>query len=220
MDTPRPPRKIYTTGRLASRMGLAERASITARLLPFAPQPADWQRFTGQIELEVGMGNGLALLERAKAAPNRLFIGVEVFLNGLKTLLEQLEANPHITNVRVVQQDARAYLSTIPAASISRLLVPYPDPWPKRDHYHRRIIQPEFLTAVSQTLAPAGEFWFISDIPDYMAWTQTRVAICAGLQEPLTSTTPPSWWVCTKYEAKAVREGRTPSYMVALSCLT
>ncbi|MDD9912100.1 MAG: tRNA (guanosine(46)-N7)-methyltransferase TrmB [Alphaproteobacteria bacterium] len=210
-------KRIHTTGRLASRMSKADLEKLQQRLQAYALDvEKDFAAFEEQ-ELEIGMGNGLALLERAKANPNRLFIGNEIYRNGLRSLVYRLEQNSDIKNVRIVGEDAREVLGMFSAQSLDRVNVFYPDPWLKVRHQKRRIIQPELLTDIAHVLKEEGEFWFVSDIPDYVFWTiqKTRehgvfAPTAIGPQEWATA---PDWWVSTKYEQKALREGRQAWYV-------
>ena len=230
----------HTTGRLSTRMTAADQAKLTARLQPYifhldniTSSPAVIPAQAGihdnklcqghsidtykQIEVELGLGNGLALFERAKANPDTLYLGSEIYLNGLRSLVNRLEQTPAVTNVRLAPQDARDLLPALPAHSIHRVCIFYPDPWPKKKHHKRRLIQPELLTAIARILHPEGDFWFVSDIPDYVFYTLTT-AYQHGTFHP-TATSPshwataPDWWVPTKYEQKALREGRFPWYL-------
>ncbi len=201
--------QLPTTGRLSSRMTAAAKAKLAQQLQAVQLQPADIQQ-AQTIELEIGMGNGLALLERARHKPDGLFIGNEIYLNGLRRLATALAAPQAPQNVRVAAQDARALLQALPAGRINRILIPYPDPWPKARHHKRRLVQPAFLALLQPALATTGELWVISDIPDYIDWTLAHKGdlICTS-----QATTPPNWWVSTKYEQKALLAGRQPQYV-------
>jgi tRNA (guanine-N7-)-methyltransferase len=165
------------------------------------------------VEIELGMGNGLAMLERARVNPERLFVGVEVYLNGLRSLVSRLEQAPSVKNVRLAPMDARELLPELPKACVDRLLVPYPDPWPKARHHKRRLVQGGFLSACARVLKPAGELWLVTDIEAYANWVEEKMAAQRAfiLQK---NTQPPGWWVATKYEKKAIKEGRVPQYLV------
>lgn len=234
MSTAKPP--LHTTGRLATRMNAAERAALQSRLAPYTPT-AQWLTNPPQnLEVELGIGNGLALLERARANPACQFLGCELYLNGLRTLVGALEKQPQ-PNVHVYNGDARTLLQTLPEASVSRLLVLFPDPWPKSSHHKRRLIQPEFLTAAARALKKGGELWVVTDWPSYayhtighvfqhksfqLAQTGTAAANCkpsARLEEQLGPhhlMQPPAWWQPTKYQQKAGVAGRNTWYINAV----
>lgn len=205
--------RLHTTGRLSSRMTAADKAKLQARLTPFSLQPPEIAAWPAT-ELEIGMGNGMALLERARQQPEKLFIGNEIYLNGLRRLVGALEATDAPLNIRIAPQDVRDVLASLPANSLHRILIPYPDPWHKARHHKRRLIQPAVLESLHTVLQPTGELWVMSDIPDYIDWTLAQVATHGRFACHTHSTTPPPWWVSTKYEQKALRAGRTPTYLM------
>lgn len=233
--------RIHTTGRLASRMSLEAQAALRARLETFAPAKGEW----AGAELEIGMGNGLALLERARAAlkagADGLYIGSEIYLNGLEVLARELEKKNAPKNVRLLAQDGREILEGVPAGALSRVLVLFPDPWPKGKHHKRRIVQPDLLDAAARALQPGGELWVVTDWPSYafhaigvmashksfvMAQTDGAAADCkpsarlGGGEEPALGPhllgVAPAWWVETKYQAKAKVAGRGSWYIKAV----
>jgi tRNA (guanine-N7-)-methyltransferase len=176
--------------------------------------------FPGQpvaLRLEIGFGGGEHLAAQAHAHPDHAFIGCEPFVNGVAKLVAAIEAQG-LTNIRIHDRDAVELLARLPPASCSRVDLLYPDPWPKRRQRKRRFVSDERLAAIARVLKPGGEFRFATDIDDYAAWTLERVlrspdfvwtATCAGdWREPWTG------WTRTRYEAKALREGRKPSYLV------
>jgi tRNA (guanine-N7-)-methyltransferase len=230
--------RIHTTGRLASRMTLEEQRALRTRLEKWAPQKAEWKG----AELEIGMGNGLALLERAKANPDGFYIGSEIYLNGLEVLARELEKKDAPENVRLLAEDGREVLERVPAGSLRRVLVLFPDPWPKAKHHKRRIVQAGLLDGAAKALQPGGELWVVTDWPSYafhaigvmaghkaftMAQTEGVAADCkpsARLgqdgEEPALGphllAEAPAWWVETKYQAKAKVAGRGSWYLSAV----
>lgn len=120
--------------------------------------------------LEIGFGSGEHLIARAKAEPDRGFIGVEPFLNGLASCLRGVE-EAGLNNVRLHQGDAREVLARLPDACLAYIYVLFPDPWPKARHWKRRLIQAEVLADMARALTPGGEWRFATDWADYAAWT-------------------------------------------------
>ncbi|MGH8279457.1 MAG: tRNA (guanosine(46)-N7)-methyltransferase TrmB [Gammaproteobacteria bacterium] len=117
--------------------------------------------------LEIGFGNGDTLLTLACAHPHEDFIGVEVHRPGIGRLLLGLESHA-LTNVRVVCADALEVLSgCMPDASLSAILIYFPDPWPKKRHHKRRLVQPEFAALVARKLKRGGQLHLATDWPDY-----------------------------------------------------
>jgi tRNA (guanine-N7-)-methyltransferase len=170
-----------------------------------------------EVRLEIGFGGGEHLLDQAAANPAVGFLGCEAFINGMAKMLAGIEARS-IVNMRLHFGDAAELLAWLPEASITRIDLLYPDPWPKRRHWKRRFVQDAMIAALARIMRPGGEFRFASDIPDYAAWTLLRV-----LRSPhfaWTAERADDWrkpwpgYLRTRYEAKAIRQGSTPCYLV------
>ncbi|MCG6121850.1 MAG: tRNA (guanine(46)-N(7))-methyltransferase TrmB [Microvirga sp.] len=166
--------------------------------------------------LEIGFGGGEHLAHRASERPDLGFIGCEPFVNGVVKLLGAVEERG-LSNVRLWDEDAGLLLPRLPDGAFERVYLLYPDPWPKRRARKRRFVSPEHLSEIARLLAPGGTFQFASDIDDYVGWTLARAAGEPRLR--WTAQGPDDWrepypgWPGTRYEAKALREGRTPSYL-------
>ena len=172
------------------------------------------------IWLEVGFGGGEHLAWHAARNPHTLMIGAEPFINGAAKLLSATDDHA-LANVRIRHGDARDLMAAIPDAGIDRAFVLHPDPWPKRKHWQRRIVSVPFLCDMHRIVAPGGELRVASDIPDYARWTlvMRNLAEAAGARWDWTACRASDWterpddWPQTRYEAKAIREGRTPTYL-------
>lgn len=123
----------------------------------------------GGVVLEIGFGGGEHLVAQAAANPNARFIGVEPFLNGVASCLRHIEESG-VTNVRLHHGDARDVLAQLPDASVDRVDILFPDPWPKKRHWKRRLIQPEFVAELARVLRPNGDVRFATDWANYAAW--------------------------------------------------
>jgi len=178
-----------------------------AALFPAAPK---------RVVLEIGFGGGEHLAAMAKSEPESGFLGVEPFLNGVAKLLGQVEAD-NLQNLRLLRGDGREVLARLPDASLDAVYLLYPDPWPKRRQRKRRIVDPAFVAELARVIRPGGEFRFASDIDDYVGWTLARVLPNRDFQWLAREATdwrlPWAGWHRTRYEAKAIREGRLPSYL-------
>jgi tRNA (guanine-N7-)-methyltransferase len=172
---------------------------------------------TDEVRLEIGFGGGEHLIAQAQDYPRTGFVGSDAFVNALGKALASIEAH-NINNIRLHFGDALHLLAWLPTASLARLDLLYPDPWPKRRHWKRRFVQDENVAAIARVLRPGGEFRFATDIPGYAAWTLARL-----LRSPdfiWTAEQADDWrrpWPGfngTRYEAKALREGRTPGYFI------
>ncbi len=161
--------------------------------------------------LEVGFGGGEHMVHMAARYPQVGVIGCEPFINGVAMLLGKIRA-AGVTNVSVHPGDARDLMDVLPDACIDRAFLNYPDPWPKARHHRRRFVTPEHLIPLARVMRPGAEFRVASDIPDYIRQTLEEVPK-AGFT--LVGDGPVAWedWPSTRYEQKALREGRLPHYV-------
>lgn len=169
-----------------------------------------------RVVLEIGFGGGEHLHHASGLNPSTGFIGVEPFVNGMATLLRQLDSDPR-ANIRLHDDDATELLDWLPVGSLDRIDLFYPDPWPKKKHWKRRFVNKPNLARFARALKPGGLFRFASDIEHYVNWTLLEVAANGGFDWPARTAddwrTPYPDWPGTRYEAKAIREGRTPAYL-------
>ncbi|WP_323716884.1 tRNA (guanine(46)-N(7))-methyltransferase TrmB [Paracoccus aminovorans] len=161
--------------------------------------------------LEVGFGGGEHMVHMAARYPQIGIIGCEPFINGVAMLLGKIRA-AGVQNVSVHPGDARDLMDVLPDAAISRAFLNYPDPWPKARHHRRRFVTPEHLLPLARVMQPGAEFRVATDIPDYVRQTLEEVP-SAGFD--LIAEGPQPWedWLSTRYEQKALREGRAPHYV-------
>jgi tRNA (guanine-N7-)-methyltransferase len=184
------------------------------------PAPSDLRTLfadADRVRLEIGFGGAEHLIAQALAEPNTGFIGSDGFLNAIGKALVLIDDNK-LGNVRLHFGDAVELLDWLPEGGLARIDLLYPDPWPKRRHWKRRFIQDRSLKQFARVLKPGGELRFATDIPDYAVYALARVtrspdfawtAEAAGdWRKPWPRFSP------TRYEAKAVREGRTPNYFI------
>jgi tRNA (guanine-N7-)-methyltransferase len=170
--------------------------------------------------LEAGFGGGEHALALAAAHPEVAYIAAEVFENGLCSLLARLvpeggEAEaPLPANLRLWPQDARHLLGLLPEASLDRLMLMFPDPWPKARHAKRRFVHPAMLPQVARALRPGGEWRIASDDPTYQAWVEEVFAGSDLFDLAGRHDSRPPGWPGTRYEAKAVQAGRRPIWWV------
>ncbi len=165
--------------------------------------------------LEVGFGGGEHMVHMAATNPDIGIIGCEPFINGVAMLLGKIR-KAGVTNVAVHPGDVRDLFDVLPEGSIAKAFLNYPDPWPKKRHHRRRFVTQEHLQPLHRVLAPGAEFRVATDIPDYVRQTMEEVprAGFEWLAEGSADWREPwSDWLSTRYEQKALREGRTPHYM-------
>ena len=168
------------------------------------------------VRLEIGFGGGEHLLHRARTEPSAGFIGVEPFVNGMARVMQAMRSGP-LANLRVHDDDAVRLLDWLPAGSLAGIDLLYPDPWPKKRHWKRRFVNKANLDRFARALRPGGIFRFASDIDTYVNWTLLACRRHLDFEWQARSADdwrkPYSGWPGTRYEAKALREGRTPAYL-------
>jgi tRNA (guanine-N7-)-methyltransferase len=204
----------------------SHQAALMEQLLPryainlACPPPADLRTlFPHSIDatrLEIGFGGGEHMVLQAETHPNIGQIGCEPFVNGMAKALALIEARG-CQNIRLYFGDATEVIAWLPSASLDRVYLIYPDPWPKRRHWKRRFVQEDRIAEIARILQPAGEFRFVTDSTDYAAWTLERLTHSSAFT--WTANRADDWrrpWdgFCeTRYEAKAKLEGRVPCYL-------
>lgn len=200
------------------QMALAE--VLPALKLDLSQAPPDhidqlWTQPGSGVRLEIGFGGGEHLLHRIKEAPMTHFIGIEPFVNSMAKLVRAVQLDP-VHNLRLFDDDATLVLDWLPDHSIDHIDLLYPDPWPKKRHWKRRFVNDKNLNRFARVLKPGGKFCFASDIDTYVNWTLEH--IMAHPDFMWDAQGPDNWhiawanWPSTRYEAKALREGRTPAY--------
>jgi tRNA (guanine-N7-)-methyltransferase len=188
-----------------------EVADLVSGVEPY--DPASWFGRTAPLILEIGSGTGETTAAMAASAPDVDHIAVEVFEPGLAQLLMRIAA-AGLTNVIPVRGDAVALLhECVPPGSLAGIRIFFPDPWPKRRHHKRRLVQPEFVALVASRLVSGGTLHLATDWDDYAVQMRT---VCDA--EPLLSNTAadlpggwtprPDWRPVTKFEQRALAEGR------------
>ena len=185
------------------------------------PAPADlrtlFPRAAADVRLEIGFGGAEHLIAQAQANPNAGYIGTDGFLNAIAKALAAIDERK-LDTIRLFHGDASALVDWLPPDSLARIDLLYPDPWPKRRHWKRRFVQDDSLKRLARILKSGGEFRFATDIPSYAEHVLMRI-----LRSPdfdWTAGRADDWrkpwpgFVRTRYEAKAIREGRTPAYFI------
>lgn len=228
MDAPAP-RSRSTEGFFGRRrgrpVGLHQETALAEGLRRYrielaAPAPADPRDLfpvpVSSVRLEIGFGGGEHLLHAAGAEPGAGFIGIEPFVNGMAKLMMRLEETPR-ANLRVYDDDAIRVLDWLPAGGLDRVDLFYPDPWPKKKHWKRRFVSARNLDRLARVLKAGGTFRFASDIDSYVNWTLLHCRAHGNFEWLADGAAdwhrPFRGWPGTRYEAKAVREGRRPAYL-------
>jgi tRNA (guanine-N7-)-methyltransferase len=189
-------------------------ANLLPKLRPLGDRPAI---VTKDLWLEIGFGGGEHLTGLASVYPDIQFIGCEPFVNGVAKAVSLIDAHA-ITNVQIHDDEASVLLANLPPMSVSRVYILYPDPWPKARHRKRRLISEEFLALLARVMKKGSELRFVTDIDDYSAWTLSRIQSSVNFQwlqkHPNEWLSPWEGWISTRYERKALEEGRPPVYLI------
>ncbi len=160
-----------------------EPEQVRARGLPgiFAPELAEPEA----VEIEIGYGRGEFLLARAAGRPRVGFLGVE--LSGRRHLkMARRLARTELSNIRLCRAPAEYLLAEcLPASCADRIWINFPDPWPKKRHHRRRLIQPTFAREFARVLAPGGHLEVATDHPEYAAWIAEVLSEVPGLENLL-----------------------------------
>jgi tRNA (guanine-N7-)-methyltransferase len=209
MDPEHPP--LRTFGRIRSRAIKPRQAALMTSLLPSVaiPEgPIDPRALAPEateVWLEIGFGGGEHLAAQAARRPDVLILGAEPFLNGVASALRHIETGA-LDNVRLWAGDARALMAALPDASLARLFILFPDPWPKARHVKRRLVQPAFIAEAARLLKPGGRLRFASDWADYVDQTLYLAGGSPSFHWLAVTADdwrrPPSDHVTTRYEEK------------------
>lgn len=171
-----------------------------------------------ELWIEVGFGGGEHARATVAANPAAGLVACEVYENGVCSLLSALvdeggEADaPLPGNLLVWTDDARTLLRSLPDGAVSRLFLMFPDPWPKARHAKRRFVHPDTLPLLGRVMHPGAEWRIATDDPTYQAWTADVLARQSVFTVTPPATVRPDGWPPTRYEQKALREGRAPLY--------
>ncbi len=160
--------------------------------------------------VEIGFGMGVSTAEIAGALPDRDFLGIEVHTPGVGKLLSEIDRRS-LANLRILHHDAVEFLeSCVRPASVSGFHVFFPDPWPKKRHHKRRLIQRPFTDLLASLLAPGGYIYFVTDWEEYAEWSRNTLDSTPGLRNlyPGGWAKRAPWRPVTKFEKRALADGR------------
>jgi tRNA (guanine-N7-)-methyltransferase len=162
--------------------------------------------------LEVGFGGGEHLVHLCQTHPDRFLIGCEPFVNGIAMLLGKLRDGPP-ANLMIHPGDVRDLFDVLPDGGLAGVFLNYPDPWPKARHHRRRFVTPEYLQPLHRVMAPGAHLHIATDIDDYARQAREELP-GAGFTPVSDGAAPWAGWLSTRYEQKALREGRAAQYLV------
>lgn len=226
-DTTRPRRNFY--GRLKGKtLKASQRRYLAEDLADLSPGAVGWEENPDRtpldlaglfgdkpVWLEIGFGGGEHLVHQAVGNRDVGIIGCEPYINGVAMLLGKIR-RAGVDNLAVHPGDARDLFDVLPQASIARAFLLYPDPWPKSRHHRRRFVTEEHLVPLARVMQPGAILRVATDIEDYVRQTLEEVPRFGFewlAERPDDWRRPWGDWLSTRYEHKALREGRVPHYL-------
>jgi tRNA (guanine-N7-)-methyltransferase len=220
-------RLIHSYGRRRGRKLRRGRSTLLDDLLPRLAIPVPppdgecdlpglFPRPMAEIWLEIGFGGGEHLAHQAESHRDVGLIGAEPYVNGIAGFLSRIN-DQGLDNVRLWPNDIRLLLPRFPAASLARVFILFPDPWPKVRHHKRRLVAAPFLDELARVMRPGAELRLATDDPDYLTWMLERLTVHP--QFAWLARRAADWQVrpadspATRYEDKARAVGRQPIFL-------
>jgi len=202
---------LRSYGRIKSRPIKPRQAALLETLLPTIRPPEGpfdpraLMPGASEAWLEIGFGGGEHMASQAARRPDVLIVGCEPFLNGVASAVRHVDEQA-LNNVRVHDGDARELAARMPDASLSRVFILFPDPWPKARHHKRRIVQPEMVAELARLLRPGGRLRFATDVSGYADWALERILASPDFDWAAERAddwrSPPADHITTRYEEK------------------
>ena len=203
---------ILRQGRITAAQTKAIQENLKKHAIVFENQPIDFndafQNRSGELVLEIGFGMGTSTAEIAKANPNKNYIAIEVHSPGVGNLIKLIQEND-IFNLKIIQHDAVEVLNTmIKNDSLDGIHIFFPDPWPKKRHHKRRLIQDSFLKLMAQKIKQSGYLHIATDWEDYALWIIDLLDKETLLQKTSEDFfRKPDYRPLTKYENRGIKLG-------------
>jgi tRNA (guanine-N7-)-methyltransferase len=177
-------------------------------VIPFAEEKIDYKKIfgnTGNVTLEIGFGMGLTTAEIAQINPDKNYIGIEVHRPGIGRLLWEIEKRA-LSNIRIIEYDAvYAVEKMIPHDSLEAIHIFFPDPWQKKRHRKRRLVQRPFTKTLANCLKTGGYLYMVTDWEDYALHALEELNASVALKNSCEGfATPQSWRPVTKFEKKGL----------------
>jgi len=199
---------VIRKGRFTDAQKKAYEELAEKYIIPFNEQELDFNEIfnnTKNITLEIGFGMGIATAEIAQANPDKNYLGVEVHPPGIGRLLWEIEKRA-LSNIRIIEYDASVVAQKmIPVSSLDAIHLFFPDPWPKKRHRKRRLVQRPFTEILAKCLKPGGYLYMVTDWEDYALHALEELSATAGLRNAYDGfAEPQSWRPVTKFEKKGL----------------
>ena len=167
--------------------------------------------------MEIGFGNGERLAQHILREPETGFIGAEPFINGMSAFLREIKEKNSMENIRVTMDDALPLVKSLTPNSIDEIYVLNPDPWHKKRHHKRRIINQDNLSEFARILKSGGKLTLSTDVPDLIEWMVIEASNHPDFNWTATCAddwrTPPKGWIPTRYETKGAKGADKMNYL-------
>lgn len=202
---------VLRQGRLTAAQQRAVDSLMPTYGIPYAPAVLDLERAFGRSSpkvLEIGFGMGAATAQIAAANPDKDYLGIEVHTPGVGNLLKLMQEQG-LSNLRLIQHDAVDVLQNMVAdASLDGVHIFFPDPWPKKRHHKRRLVQGGFVAMLCRKLKPGGYLHFATDWEEYAQWALEVLRAEPGLRNTAADYAPrPEYRPLTKFEQRGLNLG-------------
>lgn len=219
------PNKLNRTFARRRGKGLSDKKKlILEKILPrylFTDEKIDTLQTDNKLIMEVGFGMGDHLVQQMKVNPNATFLGAEVYVNGVAQFLELgidsgiiCAAENKNNNLFLWPDDVDLLFDMIPQNSLDIIYILFPDPWPKKKHNKKRLVNNQRLNTIKDKLKSKGQIIFATDIDDYFDSVYELIDQDNDLEFlDEDFTTPHAGYILTKYNKKAIREGRVARFM-------
>ncbi|MCL2264466.1 MAG: tRNA (guanosine(46)-N7)-methyltransferase TrmB [Treponema sp.] len=198
---------VKRTGHFTDSQKKAYESLSEKYLVPFREEPINFcDLFKNEnVTLEIGFGSGFATAEIAQTNPDKNYLGIEVHRPGIGRLLWEI-GKRSLSNIKIIEYDASAVVEKmIPPDSLDAVHVFFPDPWPKKRHNKRRLIQRPFTQLLADTLKPEGYLYMVTDWEDYAAFALEELTASAGLRNSFNGFAEPQQWrPKTSFEKKGL----------------
>jgi len=199
---------VIRKGRFTDAQKKAYEELAEKYIIPFREQELDFNKIYTNVQnitLEIGFGMGIATAEIAQANPDKNYLGIEVHPPGIGRLLWEIEKRA-LSNIRIIEYDASVVAQKmIPASSLEAIHLFFPDPWPKKRHRKRRLVQRPFTEILAKCLKSGGYLYMVTDWEDYALHALEELSATAGLRNAYDGfAAPQSWRPETKFEKKGL----------------
>lgn len=208
---------LLSFGRRMGKTLTTRKRALVQDMLPTLAVTAELFKTEKPLVLEIGFGGGEHLAAQAARSNDALFIGCEPFMNGVASLLVLMDDHG-LDNIKIWPEDVRLLMEKMPDHCLDQVIILFPDPWPKRRHFKRRLINEHLLTMLSRVMKKGALLTIATDHPGYASWVAHRLSAHPSFQSESSapfSLLPPKHWVETRYQSKAKKLAMPTYYFAA-----